>query len=518
MGVTANSKVLDRVIRNPTVVTGMTQQTVSTRSFLEKKPMNASIQIPQSRCARWFRALFIGLCLMTLASPATSGAESPVQPVLIFVQPEDVFDRVGMLTFEANPLAFRAHITPVRSDSAATPSAGRDANAGIPFRPLLAVPQPDGGCLVFGSDSQETKEQPKTYRWRLYRARTPDGYRFADLKEVYRNPKGPWLIEAAMVRQASTGQVYFYPWGRSAQPERGHALWGFASDDGEKWRPLSDQPLYLDHDAFGMMWDGRTSRFLTGQVTHQRWEKPYADNMGATKRRVLTMRTSQDGVRWETVGNAGNGGLITPDDKDAPDVEFYRLQPFAYGDRYIAMADLYAGSPLTPNQHGPHLTCEWWVSADGINWQRPWRTVDAQADAPYPIKMAPMWFGREMLFWLAGQVYGLPEYRLASIGSRSNAGFSTAAFVMPEKPLRLNASVPAGQGLFRQAYVQVELRNESNQVIPGYERDQCLLLGIDDTRIPLRWGDKAGKELAGQKVSLRFHLRSARIYAVVVER
>jgi len=139
-------------------------------------------------------------------------------------------------------------------------------------------------------------------------------------------------------------------------------------------------------------------------------------------------------------------------------------------------------------------------------------------DRPYPIKMAPMWFGREMLFWLAGQVCGLPEFRLAAIGSRSNAEFSSAAFSMPGKTLLLNASVPSGHGLFRQAYVQVELHDESNQVIPGYERDKCLLQSIDDTRIPLRWGDKTGKELTGKKVSLRFHLRSARIYALVIER
>jgi hypothetical protein len=240
--------------------------------------------------------------------------------------------------------------------------------------------------------------------------------------------------------------------------------------------------------------------------------------MGSSKRRVLNMRTSQDGLRWKTIGQAGSSHLLTPDDKDSPDVEFYRMQPFAYGDRYIAMADLYAASPLTPDKHGPHLTCEWWVSADGINWQRPWRSVAAQGDAPYPIKMTPMWFGREMLFWLTGQVWGLPEYRLAAIGARSNAEFSSAAFSMPDRTLLLNASVPGGHGLFNQAYLQVELRDERNKVIPGYEPDQCLLRSIDDTRIPLRWGDKTGKEFTGKKVSLRFHLRSARIYALVIER
>ena len=461
----------------------------------------------------------IGLCAITCITLPAEAAEAPVQPVLTFMQPADAHEPVGMLTFEANAMSLRETLTPAATDPAGAqpaPSAqGRDGSERLGFRGMLAVAQPDGRHLVFGSDSREAPEQqPRVFLWRLYRVRTPDGYHFSELKEVYRNPKGPWLIEASMVRQGPAGRLLFYPWSRSDQPEQGHALWGFASDDGEIWQPLSDKPVYLEHDAFGMMWDVRTKRILTGQVTDQPWTKPYADNMGGSKRRVLSMRTSQDGVHWETLPDAGNGGLITPDGMDSPDVEFYRMQPFAYGDRYIALVDLYAASPLTPNKHGPHLTCEWWISADGVHWERPWRSVDAQGDTPYPAKMTPMWIGREMLFWLAGQVCGLPEYRIASIGARSNAEFSSATFTMPAKTLLLNASVPGGHGLFDQAYVQVELRDEKNRAVPGYERDKCVLRGIDDTRIALRWGDKTGQELVGKQVSLRFYLRSARLYAL----
>jgi hypothetical protein len=239
--------------------------------------------------------------------------------------------------------------------------------------------------------------------------------------------------------------------------------------------------------------------------------------MGPAKRRVLTMRTSPDGLDWKTLGNRATGGLITPDAQDSPDVEFYRMQPFAYGDRYIAMADLYAASPLTPGKHGPHLACEWWISADGIHWDRPWRAVDARGNTSYPIKMTPMWLGREMLFWLAGEVCGLPEYRIASIGARSNAEFSSRWFQMPAGTLLLNASVPRGRGLFNQAYVRAELRDQNGRVIPGYEADRCVLQDIDDTRIPLRWGDRTGQELKGRQVALRFYCRAARIYALATE-
>ena len=458
---------------------------------------------------RFLLAIAVGLCPFICSN--LSAGEATIHPLLLFMQPDDARNPVGMLSFDANPLALRGNATPDKTAPASSSSA-------FPFRALLAVPQSDGGYMVYGHDSIDAGGEPRCFRWILYRARTTDGYHYTQLREVYRNPQKPcWLIEASMARQESTGRLFFYPWSRSDQPEVGHALWGFVSDDGEKWQPLADKPLYFEHDAFGMMWDVRTNRFITGQVTNQSWEKPYSDNMGSSLRRVLTIRTSPDGLNWETLHNIGQNGLITPDDKDSPDVEFYRMQPFAYGDRYIAMADLYAASPLTPKKHGPHLACEWWVSHDGIHWHRPWRSVDAQGDTLYPVKMTPMWIGREMLFWITGEVCGLPEYRIASIGSRSNAEFSSELFSMPDKPLLLNASIPKGQGLFNQAYVQAELRDETNTPIPGYERDKCQLKNIDDTRIPLRWNGQTGTELTGKKVSLRFCLRSARLYAVAVE-
>ncbi|GMU22558.1 MAG: hypothetical protein AMXMBFR13_26430 [Phycisphaerae bacterium] len=467
------------------------------------------------------QTITIPLVAMTVFASHAGVPTAPVEPLLLFMQPADTRDAVGMLTFEANALMMRGPLAPEsEKPSTSQPverSLRRNRDSRIDFRALLSVPEPDGSRLVYGNSTDELDTEPRTFRWTLYRARTRDGYHYSDLQEIGRNPEGPWLIEAAMVRQDSTGRIFFFPWSRSERPAEGHALWGFVSSDGRAWRPLADEPLYLDHDAFGMMWDARTHRFLTGQVTYQPWKKPYPDNMGPERRRVLTMRTSEDGAHWKQVGHGTGGGLITPDDQDPPDVEFYRLQPFAYGDRYVAMADLYAASPLTSGKHGPHLACEWWVSADGINWERPWRSLDARGDTGYPVKMAPMFFGREMLFWLAGQVCAMPEYRIASVGARSNAEFSTVVFTMPERPLLINASVPGGTGLFNQAYVQVELRDEIGTVIPGYERDRCLLQNVDDTRIPLRWGERTGSELTGRKVSLRFRLRSARIYVLAVQ-
>jgi hypothetical protein len=451
-----------------------------------------------------------GWVLLVVACGPAAEAQVSFNPILLFMQPGDARDCRGVLAFEANPLHLRGDI--VLAEKAAS---GMTENAHLEsFCPLLAVPKGDGSSYVFACTHQETDSDPRTFRWRLYRGLTPDGYHLTEWREVFRNPDGPWLIESMMIHQGTTNRLFFYTWSRYPQAEKGHAVWGFVSADGLAWKPLSSDALYLEHDAFGGMWDGRTEKFVVAQVTQQAWKKPYADNLGPNRRRVLSIRTSCDGLSWDRVDAAGPGGLITPDVDDPPDLEFYRMQPFPYGDRYLAIADLYAASPLTPGKHGPHLTCEWWVSADGTRWERPWRGVDAHGDAAYAVKMAPMWFGKEMLFWVSGQVLGLPAYRVASIASRSNAEFSSRAFEMPAQMLLLNASVPEGRGLFNQAYVTVELQDEMGRAIPGYEHDKCILKGVDDIRIPLQWGTRTGKELAGRKVMLRFRLRSAHIYAV----
>lgn len=451
-------------------------------------------------------AFLIAACI------GTTKSYSEFQPILVFMQPQDARDSRGLLEFKANPLQLLGDISVERD----TRSAGSDGRRPS-FHTLLAVPRADGSCYVFGSRHREAGTEPRTFAWQLFRGITPDGYHLTEWQEVFRNPEGPWLIESGMMHEQTTDNVFFYTWARHSGPEDGHALWGFSSADGLNWQPLSSEPVYVDHDAFGGMWDPRTGRFLMGQVTYQAHRKPYSDNMGFERRRVLTVRVSADGVHWKRDPDAGPDGLITPDDDDPPDLEFYRMQPFGYADRYLAAANLYAASPLTPGVHGPHLGCEWWVSHDGVRWARPWRDVDAQGDAAYAIKMTPMWFGNQMLFWVAGQVFGLPVYRVASVGSRSNAEFSSRVFEMPNRPLLLNATVPGGRGLFRQAYVAVELQDESGRIIPGYEHDGCILRNVDDTHIRLRWGSRIGEELAGRKVMLRFYLRKARIYAVGID-
>ena len=56
--------------------------------------------------------------------------------------------------------------------------------------------------------------------------------------------------------------------------------------------------------------------------------------------------------------------------------------------------------------------------------------------------------------------------------------------------------------------------DESGTVIPRFEAGKCIFQKADSIDLPMRWDGKSARELAGRKICLRFHLRSANIYAV----
>jgi len=59
-----------------------------------------------------------------------------------------------------------------------------------------------------------------------------------------------------------------------------------------------------------------------------------------------------------------------------------------------------------------------------------------------------------------------------------------------------------------------ELRDKRNQVIPGFGKEQCVMMGLDEIAHPLRWEGRSAGALAGQTVRLRFYFRNAHIYQV----
>jgi hypothetical protein len=116
-------------------------------------------------------------------------------------------------------------------------------------------------------------------------------------------------------------------------------------------------------------------------------------------------------------------------------------------------------------------------------------------------------------------LYAMEQDRITYVGAAANAEFSTAAFRMPEADLVLNTAVPAPDRAFAksQAYVMVAVLDEQGNVIPGFEREHCVIQDCNRTDQPLRWKggvERSARELAGRTIRLRFYLRGANVYAV----
>ena len=280
------------------------------------------------------------------------------------------------------------------------------------------------------------------------------------------------------------------------------------SPDGLHWQEWEHNPVWRDgNDAFSAIYNPRSKQYLCYQAVKRPYPMEYADSIAPNHRRVLAIRSSDDGVHWSRLEN-----FIEPDADDPPDLELYWFSVFAYRDRFVGLMRNYARSPLMIGEHGPHISYEWWVSHDGLRWQRPARDMHVGV-----ITTCPPFVVDDRLCFLEYNTmrrYSTPIDRITWVGSQSNAEFSSRLFQVPERPLTANIESGTGTLLPDQAYVMVEVRQPDGQVIEGYEREKCVFMDVDGTALPLRWGEKDTTGLTGRDVCLRFYLRDARIYAV----
>jgi hypothetical protein len=327
--------------------------------------------------------------------------------------------------------------------------------------------------------------------------------------------------------------------------DNGFAYRAYFSPDGQHWQEHAGNPLFYDGDSLGLLWSPAARRFVCIAKTFQPFRKHIPDHGGThpqnkndnlRDRRVLAIRSSVDGRQWvppdslrdiwNRLGNyqpVPTEHMLTPDADDPPDLEHYRGIGFWYHDRSYQMVLNYAASALTPRKHAPQLDTEWWVSRDGLRWERPYRGVNALGDS-FPgvacITHNPLVIDGMLLFHCGHQLLGMKQDRISCVGSRANAEFSTKPFRMPAADLCLNAAVPSPERAFaaQQAYVMVAVLDDGGTVVPGFEPEKCTVQKADQIDLPLRWNGRSARELSGRTIRLRFYLRSTNIYAVTSSR
>ena len=85
----------------------------------------------------------------------------------------------------------------------------------------------------------------------------------------------------------------------------------------------------------------------------------------------------------------------------------------------------------------------------------------------------------------------------------ANAEFSTDPFVLQSVPLVLNVSDcfhnHEKRGMRKQSYVMAEILDEDGQVIDSFNKENCILQGVNGSvRLHWKWDD--GTRLVGRKI------------------
>ncbi|MCX6910343.1 MAG: hypothetical protein NTY01_20185 [Verrucomicrobia bacterium] len=459
--------------------------------------------------------------LAVLALSLDSNASEAVK--LLFSTPQDVTNIWGKLHFGATPMQKL-----------------RDCkNPG--FSLACCLPGKDGAWDVYGQvftrDPADGDSKAKN-TWKLVRATTRDGSRFENVETVFGPETGSWTDHLGLAYNPDAKEFLAL---KLKVDDNGFAYKAYFSPDGRNWKEHPRNPLFYDADSMGLFWSAKAHRFVCSSKTLQPFLKHIRDHGGAhpqnkndnlRDRRVIAIRSSADGRQWGplvslmdvwnrlgTYKPVSSEFMLTPDAGDPPDMEFYRGIGFWYHDRSYLVVLNYAASALTPRKHAPQLDTEWWVSRDGLRWERPYRGVNALG-AAFPsvpcITHNPMVIDGTLVFHFGNQLFGMKQDRISYVGSRANAEFSTASFQMSQADLCLNAAVPSPERAFaaNQAYVMAAVLDDKGEVVPGFERDKCVIQNADKIDLPLRWGGKSARELAGRNIRLRFSLRSANIYAV----
>jgi hypothetical protein len=239
------------------------------------------------------------------------------------------------------------------------------------FTTTGCFPLPDGLWEIFGRNMDEIKPGSEPYervtQWKLIRAITRDGFTFTNKEVVLESPQAAWTDNFAMAYNPEAKEYLLL----NLKTDRsGFAYTGFFSTNGKDWRQ-HEQPLFYEGDAMSLFWSKALSRFICVSKSLQPYRKHLIDHGGPTPslqddalrdRRVLMLRSSPDGRRWEPTvslsdvwnrhgrkGAVPTGFMTLPDAHDPPDLEFYSQRPGQWRVHHEGVRD--AGGGFVP-QHG----------------------------------------------------------------------------------------------------------------------------------------------------------------------
>jgi hypothetical protein len=322
------------------------------------------------------------------------------------------------------------------------------------------------------------------------------------------------------------------------EPKRRFTLFRSHSDSG-KWG------LSVHFSEDGIHWGDRFRTGTVGDRTtafYNPFRKVWVYSLrtgptGPRRRRYFETPDLVDGPKWENIDDTP--WWIGSDDKDPKrdDLkvvpQLYNLDCVAYESLLLGLFSIWRGDlNMPPGRPKPNNVCVGF-SRDGWHWSRPdrrafidvsekpgdWNWGNVQSAGGCCLVV-----GDELYFYHSGRA-GSPGDGVKRDGAGSTGlmilrrdGFASldageAGGSLTTRPVRFS-----GKHLFvnadaKDGELTAEVLDERGQVIEGLTAADCIPARADKTRQAVTWKKADLGAIAGKVVQLRFHLKSARLFA-----
>ncbi len=305
------------------------------------------------------------------------------------------------------------------------------------------------------------------------------------------------------------------------------------SADGINWN-LYPEPIIMGGDTITLAQDPRTGEYL---AFHKNKSTP--DDKG----RKVFLSTSKDMQNWTEPKLVMEADEI--DNRQARKLdggthaEIYDMSAFYYGGQWLGLITLFqrTGSPKVkgPGQSGDdgpirvQLVC----SRNGKNWQRCSDRSPVIDLGPYPydsgsilgVCNTPVIVGDEMWMYYTAMTttHGgyLPEKQMSiaraawridgmvSLQAAKAQGIvETTAFIPEGDELFINADASKGE-------ILVELLNPDGSEIPGYTKEDCMVITTDSVNQKVKWKNHTNLP-SGKTLQLRFYMKNADLFSYTI--
>jgi hypothetical protein len=238
------------------------------------------------------------------------------------------------------------------------------------------------------------------------------------------------------------------------------------------------------------------------------------------------------GARWKAVGDpmpwvgASKADPWRDDLKVQP--QLYNLDAVAYESLVLGLFTIWRGQPK--DRPKPNEVCAGF-SRDGFHWHRP----DHRALLPVSERQGDWNWGNvqsaggcclivgdQLYFYVSGRagVKGTPTSGVSTTGLAvlRRDGFASMGAGDRERSLLTRPVIFRGKYLFvnvaaKRGELRAEVLDKDSKIIPGLNRDNCVAVREDSTRVAVTWKGADLARLRGQAVRFRFYLSNGELYA-----